>query len=157
MRSRQEQKAESGARPFLAEGEDVLAVVIAARRGYTQTAAGAATPVVAGLGAAQQGRAEAAAEQVGLRLESPMALVLTPQRLITFRIGTPIGLGIGGKVKDLLSAVPIGDVDSIKTRRLLLGYTITITVRGTSFKLEANALAGAKRLVAAFDRAKATA
>ena len=62
LRSRQEQKAEDGARPFLEEGEDVLAVVIAARRGSTQTVAGAATPVAAQLGAAQQGRSEAAAE-----------------------------------------------------------------------------------------------
>jgi hypothetical protein len=42
------------------------------------------------LGSAQRGRAHAAAEQVELRLEAPMAVALTQRRLITLKIGTPI-------------------------------------------------------------------
>ena len=76
-----------------------------------------------------------------------MALALTQRRLMTLNIGTPFGLGIGGKVKELLGAVPIEDVDAIEVKRLALGYTITVAVRGVAFKLEANAASGAGRSV----------
>jgi hypothetical protein len=54
-------------------------------------------------------------------------------------------LGIGGNVRELMSPVPIGDVDSIGVRRLALGYTIT---------LEANSASGTKRFADAFDRTR---
>jgi hypothetical protein len=145
--SRYEQRIKDGATRFLEDGEEVLAAVIAAPRGYTQAAAGSIH-----LGAGQQGRATAAAADAGLVLRAPMALALTQQRLLTLNIGTPIGLGIGGKVKELMSAVPIDDVDAIEVKRLALGYTITVTVRGAAFKLEANAASGAKALAEAFAR-----
>ena len=63
-------------------------------------------------------------------------------------------MGIGGSVKDVLSAVPIADVDSMKVKRLLLGYVVTLTVRGSEFKLETNAAAGAKPMAEALERAK---
>jgi hypothetical protein len=143
--SRYERKVKDGAARFLEDGEQVLAAVIAAPRGYTQQAAGSIH-----LGSAQRGRAHGAAAQVELRLEAPMALAITQRRLMTLKIGTPLGLGIGGKVKELMSAVPIEDVDSIVVKRLVLGYTITLTVRGVVIKLEANAASGAK----AFERAR---
>jgi hypothetical protein len=128
----------------------VLAAIIAAPRGHTQSVAGSME-----LGAAQKRRAAGAAERAGLELAAPMAVALTQRRLLTLRIGTPVGLGIGGEVKGLLSAVPIDDVDSIEVKRLLLGKTITVTVRGAPIKLEANAAAGAGVLADAFVRAKA--
>ena len=63
-------------------------------------------------------------------------------------------MGVGGSVKDVLSVVPIADVDSMKVKRLLLGYVVRLTVRGAEFKLEANAAAGAKRMAEARERAK---
>jgi hypothetical protein len=147
--SRYEQRIKDGATRFLQDGEDVLAAVIAAPRGYTQAAAGSIH-----LGAAQQGRSNQAAADAGLVLRAPMALALTQRRLVTLNIGTPIGLGLGGKVKEVLSAVPIDDVDAIEVKRLALGYTITVTVRGVAFKLEATAASGAKRFDEAFDRAR---
>ena len=143
--SRCERKVKDGAARFLEDGEQVLAAVIAAPRGYTTQAAGSMH-----LGSAQRGRAHGAAAEVELRLEAPMALAITQRRLMTLKIGTPLGLGIGGKVKELMSAVPIEDVDSIVVKRLVLGYTITVTVRGVGIKLEANAASGAK----AFERAR---
>ena len=56
-----------------------------------------------------------------------------------------------------ICAVPISDVDSIKVRRLLLGYVVTLKVQGSEFKLEANAAAGAKPMAEALERAKAEA
>jgi hypothetical protein len=80
--------------------------------------------------------------------------VLTNKRLLTVQTGEALGMGVGGAVKDVLSAVPITDVDSIKVKRLLLGYVVTLTVRGSEFKLEANAAAGAKPMAEALERAK---
>jgi len=150
MGSRQERKLIEGAAPLLEPGEKALAAIVAAPRGHTQSIAGAAQ-----VGATQQGRAAAGAEAADLRLAAPMAVTITNHRLLTLRIGTPIGLGIGGEVKKLLSAVPLAEVDSIDVKRLLLGKTITLTVRGVAIKLEANAAAGANELADAFRRAKA--
>ena len=61
------------------------------------------------------------------------------------------------KVKDLVSAVPVGDVDSIKVKRLAAGKTITVSVRGVPFVLEAGAGADAKGVAEALERAKSTA
>jgi hypothetical protein len=144
--SRQSQKIADGARPFLQEGEHVLAALVAAARGHTQAVAGSMN-----LGAHQQGKAHAAAGEAELQIASPMGVALTQRRLLTLRIGTPIGLGLGGKVKELMSAVSIDDVDSIEVKRLALGFTIIVTVRGNAIKLEANAVSGAPDLAKAFD------
>ena len=91
--SKHEQKIKEGAKPFLEEGEEILAAFVARPRGWTQAAAGSAN-----LGALQQGRALAAGEQAEFRLASPMALAITPSRLLSLKISSPIGLGIGGDV-----------------------------------------------------------
>ena len=140
-----DQVIKEGAAPFLEPGEEVLVAVVAAPRGHTQSIAGAK-----GLGAKQKGRQVEAADQAGLRVEAPMALALTPRRLLALKIGTPIGPGMGGKVKELLSSVPIADVDSIEVKRLLLGSRIILTVRGVPVKLEAGAGARTKDLAEAF-------
>jgi hypothetical protein len=150
--SRHERKIKDGAARFLEDGEQVLAAVIAAPRGSTQQAAGSMH-----LGSAQRARAHGAAELVDLRLEAPMAVALTQRRLLTLKIGTPIGLGIGGSVKELMSAVPIGHIDSIGVKRLALGYTITLTVRDVAITLEANNASGAKRFADAFGRTRTVA
>jgi hypothetical protein len=149
MSAIQERKIREGAAPFLEPGETVLAAIVAAPRGHSQAVAGSIH-----LGAAQQGRQFRSAEEAGIVLDAPMALAITERRLLTLRIGAPIGLGVGGKVKELMSAVPLHEVDSIEARRLLLGKKITLTVRGVSFALEANAAAGVNGLVAAFERGR---
>ena len=101
------------------------------------------------------GEHRAAAADAGLQIASPMGVALTQKRLLTLRIGTPIGLGIGGGVKELMSAVPIEDVEAIEVKRLALGFTIALTVRGSTFKLEANAASGAPAMAEAFERVRA--
>jgi len=152
VKSRQEKKLKEEMGPFLEEGEEVRAVLIARPRGWTQSSAGSET-----IGGHQQQKAHAGAEEAGIRLASPGGLVLTNKRLLTVQTGEALGMGVGGSVKEVLSAVPITDVDSIKVRRLLLGYIVTLTVRGSEFKLEANAAAGAKPMAQALERAKAEA
>ena len=150
MKSKQEKKVSEEMGPFLEEGEEVRAVLIARPRGWTQSMAGSGD-----LGGHQQQKAEAGAAESGIRLASPGGLVLTNKRLLTVQTGEALGMGVGGSVKEV--PVPITDVDSIKVRRLLLGYVVTLTVRGSEFKLEANAAAGAKPMAKALERAKAEA
>jgi hypothetical protein len=106
------------------------------------------------MGQAKRARNIDAAEQAGFEITSPMALAVTGRRLLSLKIGSPIGLGIGGNVKALVSAVPVAEVDSIEVSRLAVGKTVTVTVRGTPFALEAGAAADAKGVVEAFERAR---
>jgi hypothetical protein len=140
-------KFRRGARAFLPAGEEVIAGFVARPRGWSQAAAGSAAH-----GGALQGRAFAAGEASGLILASPMALALTSRCLLVLRIGSPIGLGIGGAVKAIVSAVPLSDVNAITMRRLLLGKVVTVTVRGIPVRLEANAAADVAGLIDAFNR-----
>jgi hypothetical protein len=145
--SRQDQKIKDGAAPFLEEGETVLAAVIARPRGWTQTHAGSIH-----LGSHQQGKSRSAAEESGFPLASPMALAVTQRRLLSFSIGSPIGLGAGGAVKELVGAVGLEDVDSIESKRLLAGKVVKLTIGGgEEIKLEANAAADVKGLIEAFE------
>lgn len=144
-----DKKIAAGSQPFLADGERVLASIIARPRGWTQAMAGAQ-----GLGTAQMNRAEQGAAASGFALASPMALAVTTTRLLSLSIGSPIGLGIGGKVKAIAGEAPLDAVDSIEVKRLAAGKTVTVTIAGQPFVVEANAAADANGLVAAFESAK---
>ena len=104
----------------------------------------------------QQKQVEAA-EDAGFELASPMALAVTQRRLLSLKVGALIGMGMGGKVEELVSAAPLSDVDSIEVKRLAAGKTITVTVRGVPFVLEVGAGANAKGVAEAFESAKAAA
>lgn len=147
--SKQEDKIVEQAGAFLDPGETVLATIIARPRGWTQTNAGALH-----LGLHQQGKNRDAGAAAGLELASPMALAVTPRRIVVFETSSPLGMGKGGDIKALVSDAPLADVDAIAVKRLLLGKVVTVTVGGTPVKLEANAAADAKGLVEAFESAK---
>lgn len=98
------------------------------------------------MGGGERRAANEAAAGAGLVLSSPCAVVLTGRRLLTVKIGAPIGLGLGGKVKEVLSSVPVADVSGIDVKKVALRQNITIHVRGESVALEANAAASAKEL-----------
>ena len=155
MKSKQEKKVAEEMGPFLEEGEEVRAVLIARPRGWTQSMAGGHTLGVGqAIGGHKQQQARSGAEEAGIQLASPGGIVLTNKRLLTVKTGEAVGMGVGGSVKEVLSAVPITAVDSFKVKRLLLGYVVTLTVQGSEFKLEANAAAGAKPMAEALERAK---
>ena len=154
MKSKQAKKVKDQMGPFLQEGEEVRAVMFARPRGWGMSEV--ASPAI---GDRQQRKAYEGAERAGIRLGSPGALVLTNQRLLTVETGEALGmgLGVGGSVKEVLSAVPVTEVDSIKLRRLPLAYIVTLTVRGSEFKLDTNALRDAKLMAQELERGKAEA
>jgi hypothetical protein len=43
-------------------------------------------------------------------------------------------MGEGGDVRRLVSAAPLGDVDSIEVKRLLVGKVVIVTVKGMAIK-----------------------
>jgi hypothetical protein len=86
-----------------------------------------------------------------------MALAVTDRRLLCFKISNPVGLGIGGDVKELVSEAPLSAVDSIEVERLAVGKTVNVSVHGTPFVLEVGAGANAKGVAEEFERAKAPA
>lgn len=150
-----EKKIKDGAAQFLESGEEVLAAVVARPRGWTQSSASPGGGAIAGaiggaIGGKKQQQNVAAAQDAGFELASPMALAVTDRRLLSMKISSPIGLGIGGDVKELVSAVPLSEVDSIEVKRLAVGKTMTVTVRGTPFTLEVGAGANANGVAEAF-------
>ena len=157
--ARSEAKIKQGATPFLEPGEEVLAAIVARPRGWTQAGASAGGGAVAGaiggaIGGKKQRKNIEAAEQSGFELANPMALAITPRRLLSLKVTAPIGAGIAMKVEDLVSSVRLDAVDSIKVKRLAIGKTITVTIQGVPFVLEVGAGANAKGVVEALERAK---
>ena len=141
------------AEAFLEDGEGLIAAMSASPRGRnTATAAGGVGSMIGSkMISGQVDKAKAA----GLRIESNMALVLTQRRLLTVKVGYSIGGAITG-VKELLSAVPLGQVASIEGKRFGLGGLLIITPRGGQpIKLECRA-GRARAFAEAFDRAAGT-
>jgi hypothetical protein len=160
--ARAEAKIKEGAEPYLEQGEEVLAAIVARPRGWTQQNAspggGLAAGMIGGaLGGKKQKENVGAAEESGFEITSPMALAVTDRRLLSLKISNPVGLGIGGDVKELVSAAPLSEVDSIEVKRLAVGKTVTVTVRGTPFVLEVGAGANAKGVADSFESARAPA
>lgn len=138
--------------PSLEEGEEVLASSIAQAKGFSRM-------MVSGLqlGQTQVAGSSAAAESGEIQLDNPMALVLTNRRLLTVKISAPIGLGIGGNVKEVMTAIPLAEVESIDVKKIALRQNITLTVRGVEIPLETNAKANARGLADEFARVKSQA
>jgi hypothetical protein len=149
--SKQEDKIIEGIRHHLEPGEEPVVAIVAQPKGTTKAAAGAGALGGAGasLGGGERRAASEAAAGAGLVLSSPCAVVLTRQRLLTVKIGAPIGFGLGGKVKEVLSSVPIADVAGIDVKKIAMRQNITLHVRGESIALEANAAASGKELASA--------
>jgi hypothetical protein len=132
-----EEKIRDQAQPHPEAGEHVLSAFIARPRG--STTAGAGGVVGSLVGGRKITRERRGAEDGGLQLAGTMALVLTEQRLIVLEVSPPLAFGKGGDVKGLVSAVPVGEVESVEIKRLLVGKVVELVVSGASFKLEAGA------------------
>jgi hypothetical protein len=114
------------AQPLL-DGEDVRAVLIASPRGHSTAVAGG---VAGEIGIRKQGKAMRDASAVGLEVKPYMALVLTATRLASVK------RDMRGRVTELLSDVPLADVEGAELKRFGLGGRLTLTIAGTEVKLE---------------------
>jgi hypothetical protein len=80
-----------------------------------------------------------------------MALVVTPRRLLVFRVGGAWTLS----AKELLTAVPIAEVDGVEVGKGVLTKKVMLTVRGEQYPVEAPRFGKPQRMVDALARAKA--
>jgi hypothetical protein len=153
MSTSYEDKIKEQAESYLEPGERVLAAFIAQPRGANMARTAGIGP--SAIGGRKVKEVRRAAEASGLQLTKPMALALTDRRLVVLKISSPIAMGKGADVKELVSAVPLGAVDSIEVKRLLVGKVVVVRVGGVEVKLEAGAGANAKGLAEEFARARA--
>ena len=156
--SKQEQKIIDGVRPYLEAGEEPLVAIVAQPKGTMKGPVGRSVLGAGGsaMGGGERRAAEEAAAGAQLVLEAPCAIVLTRQRLLTVKIGAPIGMGMGGKVKELLSAVPLSVVDGIDVKKIALRQNITLRAAGQEIELEANAAASASEMADTLQSLKGT-
>jgi hypothetical protein len=146
---------------FLEPGETVIAAFQARPRGsgVARAAGGGVGVDVAAqaIGRKWAGKSRDEAQSAGLQLTSPMALALTDRRIVVFSGKTSLGSGKITEITEMVSSAPLGDVESIQVKRLLVGKTVKIAMRGGEAKLEVPPGQDAKGFAAELERIKAAA
>jgi hypothetical protein len=138
--------------PYLQPGEELVNVMIVQGNGMTKALAGGGAIGAAALGAMRDRKAKS--EPSGgraIELSSKMGLAITTTRLLVFKAGGAVTLS----AKEMLSGVPLGEVDSVEVGKGMMSKPITLTVNGEAFQVEAPKAANTKEFVATFEQAKA--
>ena len=132
---------------------EILGAAFAKPRGAGTMSAGGG--VIAGeIGAQWQGKHRKGAGAAGIALGNPGAVAVTATDLITMEVGVSMGGSIK-EIKELLSVVPLADVDSVIVKRFGLAGVMEITAGDAQFKLEGK-VPDMRAFADAFDRAKAS-
>ncbi|HEY6890478.1 MAG TPA: hypothetical protein VI300_21925 [Solirubrobacter sp.] len=134
---------------YLQPGEELLNATIVQGKGLAKMFI-AGGVVGATAAAARRDRKAADAPEGTIQLSSKMGIGVTTQRLLLFKAGGAMTLS----AKELLSAVPIGDVDSVVVGKGMVTKPITVTIRGESFQVEAARAVNTDNLVSAVEQAK---
>jgi hypothetical protein len=141
--------------PHLEPGEELLNVTIVLGKGMMRALVAGGAVGAAAVGALRDRKAPNsedgnAGDAAGVELSSKMGLAITPRRVLIFKAGGAVTV----KAQELLSDIPIADVDSIEVGKGALTKPVTFTVRGESFRVEAPKAANTDKLVSAFEQAK---
>jgi hypothetical protein len=137
--------------PYLQPGEELVNVMIVQGKGMTKALVGGGAIGAAAIGAMRDRKGKAEPSGGAIELSSKMGLAITSTRLLVFKAGGAVTLS----AKEMLSGVPLGDVDSVEVGKGMLTKPITLTVGGEAFQVEAPKAANTKEFVAAFEEAKA--
>ena len=134
--------------------EPILGAAFAKPRGATTAAVGggALANAIGGKKVNDQNKGATAA---GIVLGNPGAVAVTATSLLTMQVK----VSFTGQIKEItevLSNVPLGEVDSLEVKRMGAAGVLEIGAHGHSFKLEGKA-GDMKEFASAFERAKATA
>ena len=138
---------------YMQPGEKLFEIAIVQGKGMTKYLAmgGAAGQAIAG---SRRDKKAAAAEAAGaggdVKLANKMGIGVTSQRLLIFKAGGAMTL----KAQELLTAVPVAEVDSMEVGKGTMSKPNTITVHGESFEVEAPKASNPQKLVDALERAK---
>jgi hypothetical protein len=133
--------------------EQILGAAWGKPRGATTAVAGG---LIAGeIGARWAGKNRKGAAAAGISLGNPGAIAVTPTSLVTMKVKVS-AMGAIKEVTEVLSIVPLGEVDAVEVKRMGMTGVMEITAGGGSFKIEGKP-GDLKELAEVFERAKATA
>jgi hypothetical protein len=131
--------------------EEILAAAWGKPRGSMTAAAGGGL-IASEIGARWAGKQRKGADGAGIKIASPGAVAITPTNLVTMSVKVS-AMGAIKEVTEVLSVVPLGEVEGLEVKRMGLTGVMEISARGSSFKLEGKA-GDMKEVAAAFERAK---
>jgi len=139
--------------PHLESGEELLSALVVQGKGMTKwLVAGVAGQAVAGAVRDRAGRGGAdAGDEPAIATASKMALVITSRRLLLFKAGGAVTV----KAQELLTALPIEEVEGLVAGKAAMTKPLTITARGQQVEVEAPKAANTGKVVEAFERARA--
>ncbi len=132
--------------------EEILGAAWGKPRG-SQTAAAGAGVIVGEIGARWAGKQRKGADAAGIELGNPGAVAITPTSLVTMKVKVS-AMGAIKEVTEILSVVPLAEVESRQVKRFGLTGVMEIKAGGGSFKLEGKP-GDMKDLAEVFERAKA--
>ena len=131
--------------------EPLLAAAFAKPRGATTAVAGGG--VIAGeIGAQWSGKHRRGADAAGIEVGNPGAIAVTETSLVTMSVG----VSFTGKIKEVeevLSVVPLAQIDSLEVKRFGMAGVMEIESGGSSFKLEGK-VDDMREVAAAFEQAR---
>ena len=134
--------------------EQILGAAWGKPRGATTAAAGGGI-ITGEIGARWAGKHRKGAEAVGIEIGNPGAVAITPSSLVTMKVKVS-AMGAIKEISEVLSTVPIGEVDSLEVKRMGLTGVMEISAGGGSFKLEGKP-GDMKELAEVFARTKGAA
>lgn len=134
--------------------DELLGAAFAKPRGSTTAAAGSGA-IAREIGAQWAGRQHKGADAVGIELANPGAVAVTATSLLTLAVKVSFG-GQIKEVTEVLSVVPLADVESLEVKRMGMAGVMEISVGGGTFKLEGK-VNDMRELADTFERAKASA
>jgi len=131
--------------------EEILGAAWGKPRGSGTAAAGAGV-IVGEIGARWAGKHRKGAEAAGIELGNPGAVAITANNLVTMKVKVS-AMGSIKDVTEVLSVVPLAEVDSLEVKRAGMTGVMEITAGGSSFKLEGKP-GDMKELAEVFEQAK---
>src|SRR4051794_28596203 len=144
-----EKAMEKSVRPYLQPGEELLNVTLVQGKGIAKAMLAGGVVGAMAVGAKRDRKAAEADGHV--KMTSKLGLALTARRLLLFKAAGAMTL----KAQELLTDVPVAEVDQIEVGKGVVTKPVTLTIRGETFAVETPRAANTDKLVEAFASAKA--
>ena len=134
---------------LVAPGEEVLAAVAVQPKGAGNAMAvgGIAGAMIAGKGGKET---QESSKQTGIEVPRWAALAVTTQRVLILKMNA-----MGTKADEIVSEVPIAEVESIDVSKSMLRRQVTLNARGGAFHFEAHKSSPVEKLSEALAAARA--
>ncbi len=133
--------------------EPVLGAAFAKPRGATTAGIGGGV-IVGAIGGKKVGDQIDGATSAGIVLGNPGAIAVTATSLVTMQVKVSM-MGQIKEVTEVLSTVPLAEIDSLEVKRMGAAGVMEISAHGNSFKLEGKA-GDMKEFASTYERARAT-